>query len=96
MTIACFYFWGFRLFLLFILSVLLIIFSGTIRQKSISAKDKVLYFLGLTCLAVYYAMWFFGLVSPFYCQLDLSLLFNSILVLGVFLVYREIKIFFSK
>ncbi|MDD5031807.1 MAG: hypothetical protein PHR36_02055 [Patescibacteria group bacterium] len=95
MTISYFYFWGFRLFLLFILSVLLIIFFSAIRQRNFSVKDKAFYFLGLVCLAAYYTMWFLGQASPFYCQLDLSLLFNLMLILGVFLIYREVKILFK-
>lgn len=75
--------------------MLLIIFFSALQQKSISAMDKVFYFLGLLCLATYYALWFFGQASPFYFQLDLPLLFNLMLLIGTFLIFRGLRILFK-
>ena len=96
MTIPFFYLCLFKLFLGFVLCMLLTVFASAFLQKAVSGKNAFFYFLGLVCLAVYYFMWVLGRVSLFYFQLDLPLLFDFILLLGMFLVYKEVKGLFSK
>lgn len=95
MEISLFYFCFFKLFLAFSLCALSIMFVGAFLQKEVAGKNAFFCFLGLACLITYYFIWLLGRISPLYLRSDLSLLFNFILVLGIFLVYRQVKSLFK-
>ncbi|MFA4941761.1 MAG: hypothetical protein WC582_04195 [Patescibacteria group bacterium] len=94
MTTICFYSWLFKIFVFFILSVLLIFFKGAFSEKFISWKELSISFLKIFFLAAYYLAWLSGRIS--FSKFDWPVVITIAVLLIVYSISRKVKILLSQ